>query len=128
METQAVNQRPLVISPIEDDEFNTGEVYTCYSHKAVKSAMNLIDSLYPNARYQMHGIGPFELFSLIELTRSDCIKLMNKIIIASDNHGYINKDSNKILKVEIEVKECNYRKERARVTIRMGTKKLDEEE
>ena len=77
METQAVNQRPLVISPIEDDEFNTGEVYTCYSHKAVKSAMNLIDSLYPNARYQMHQIGPFELFSLIELTRSDCIKLMN---------------------------------------------------
>lgn len=128
METQAVNQRPLVISPIEDDEFNTGEVYTCYSHKAVKSAMNLIDSLYPNARYQMHQIGPFELFSLIELTRSDCIKLMNKIIIASDNHGYINKESGKILKVEIEVKECNYRKERARVTIRMGTKKLDEEE
>lgn len=128
METQAVNQRPLVISPIEDDEFNTGEVYTCYSHKAVKSAMNLIDSLYPNARYQMHQIGPFELFSLIELTRSDCIKLMNKIIIASDNHGYINKESGKILKVEIEVKECNYREERARVTIRMGTKKLDEEE
>ena len=128
METQAVNQRPLVISPIEDDEFNTGEVYTCYSHKAVKSAMNLIDSLYPNARYQMHQIGPFELFSLIELTRSDCIKLMNKIIVASDNHGYINKESGKILKVEIEVKECNYRKERARVTIRMGTKKLDEEE
>ena len=127
MEKQAVNQRPLIISQIED-EFNTGELYTCYSHKAVKSAMSLIDSLYPNAHYQMHNIGPYDLFSLISLTRSDCVKLMNKIIIASNDYGYINKDSNKILKVEIEVKESNYREEKANVTINMGSKKLDEEE
>ena len=90
--------------------------------------MSLIDSLYPNAKYQMHGIGPLDLFSLIQLTRSDCVKLMNKIIIASDNYGYINKDSGKILEVEIEVVEKTYGDYEPNVTIRMGSLKIDEEE
>ena len=127
MENEAVNQRPLVIRQIQD-EYNTGKIYTCTTHKAVKSAMNLIDSLYPNAHYMMHNIGPFDLFSLIDLTRSDCVKLMNKIIVASDSHGYINKDSGKILTVEIEVKEKTYGDYEPRVTIKMGTQKIDEEE
>ena len=90
--------------------------------------MSLIDSLYPNARYQMHNIGSYDLFSLIELTRSDCIKLMNKIIVASDVHKYINNDSGKILEVKLTVEECTYMEEPAKVTIKMGSKKLDEEE
>jgi outer membrane translocation and assembly module TamA len=130
METQAVNLRPLVISPLEDHEFYTGEEFTCYTHKAVKAAMSIIESKYPNSGYMMHHVGPWDLFNLIDLTRSDCIKLMNKIIIASNKHGYINAD-NKVLEVKIEVKKSNSRfdkDESPSVKIYMGSVKLENEE
>lgn len=130
METQAVNQRPLVISPLEDQEFYDGELFTCHTHKAVKAAMSIIESKYPDSSYMMHHIGPFDLFSLIDLTRSDCIKLMNKIISASDKHGYINTE-NKVLEVKIEVKKSNrsyYEDDPYSVKIYMGVLKIDEEE
>jgi len=53
---------------------------------------------------------------------------MNKIIVASDVHKYINNDSGKILEVKLTVEECTYMEEPAKVTIKMGSKKLDEEE
>lgn len=121
---------PLVISPLEDQERYDGELFTCYTHKAVKAAMSIIESKYPNSDYMMHHIGPYDLFNLIDLTRSDCIKLMNKIISASDRHGYINKE-NKILEVKIEVKKSSRSwaiDDNHAVNIYMGALKIDEEE
>jgi len=122
----ATPNAPLVIEETED-EFDITQTYVCRSHEAVKTAMSLIRNLKPDARYTMH-IGPMDLFGLIELTRSDCVKLMNKIIKASDYHGYINGDSGRILKTEIEVMTKTYGSKTTRVRINMGSEKILNEE
>lgn len=126
----ATPKAPLVIEDMEEKE---GKKYTCYSHKAVKTAMSLIQDSHTDVDYQMHSIGPYDLFSLIDFTRADCMKIMNKIILASDKHGYINKNSGKILKVEIEAREEHgYRndgwKDYINVNISMGTHTIETEE
>lgn len=118
----ATPKAPLVIEETED-KFDITQTYVCRSHEAVKTAMSLIHNLKPDARYTMH-VGPMDLFGLIDLTRSDCIKIMNKIIKASDYHGYINKDSGKTLKVEIEVMTKTYGDKTTRVRISMGAEKI----
>jgi hypothetical protein len=115
---------PLVIDSI-NEEYREGSIITCRSHKAVKTAMSLIHNTHPEARYMMH-IGPMDLFGLIDLTRADCIKIMNKIIKASDYHGYINKDSGKTLKVVITVSWSNYYGDTPKVSINMGAEKINE--
>tara|TARA_R110000744_G_scaffold168955_1_gene286753 strand:+ start:622 stop:1032 length:411 start_codon:yes stop_codon:yes gene_type:complete len=125
MEAAAAKPRPLVIRPTEGGDDTQ---YLCYTHKAVKSAMGMIDSLHPNAVYSMHGIGTWRLFNLIDFTRSDCMKIMNKVIKASNRHGNINatdgSQAGYLLKVGIVVDDsCTWRE--ARVCISMGTTTLD---
>ena len=89
MEAAVAQPRPLVICPLEDGE---GEVYTCSTHKAVKSAMSIIESKYPDARYDMHLGTGYGIFGLITLPRRTVVTIVNKIISKTVDFGYVGTD------------------------------------
>jgi len=126
MENRSVTPTaPLVISPLKDE---TGELFTCTTHKAVKSAMSIIESKYPDAKYEIHLQPGYAIFGLITLPRKTMITLLNKILsatlefgyVGSKNDSYYNPHGTRVLDVKITVNTSSYRDE-ARVKISLST-------
>jgi hypothetical protein len=124
MENRSVKPTaPLVISPLEDEE---GELFTCSTHKAVKSAMSIIESKYPNATYQISLHSGFAIFGLITLPRRTLMTVLNKLItrtidfgyVGSKHNDYYNPHGTRVLDVKIEVSTASWRDEtKVRVTL-----------
>ena len=114
MENRSVNPSPLVISPLEDEE---GELFTCSTHKAVKSAMLIIDSKYPHSKYQMHLTSGFGIFGLITLPRKAITTIVNKLMTRTLEFGYVgplgdsyyNPNGTRVFNVTIKVTAPTYR-------------------
>jgi len=137
MEDRCVNPTaPLVISPRHRDYgAEDGELYICSTHKAVKSAMSMIDTLYPDATYEMHLGAGHAVFGLVEIPRATAISIMNKIIRRTIEFGYVgekgdstyNPDGTRELHVRIDVKDIDYHTLNPCVNINLTTKIQGEE-
>ena len=116
---------PLVISPLEDGE---GELFTCTTHKAVKAAMSIIESKYPNAKYEMHLHSGHAIFGLITLPRKTLITVLNKLMsrtldfgyVGSKHDSYYNPHGTRIFDVKIIVSTPSYQDE-PKVNINLST-------
>ena len=126
MENRSVKpQAPLVICPLEDGE---GEIFTCTTHKAVKAAMSIIESKYPDAKYEMHLYTGHAIFGLITLPKKTLMTVLNKLMVRTLEFGYVgskgdsyyNPHNTRVFDVKITVATPSYRDE-PKVTVSLST-------